>query len=204
MDPNFPAAGPRIAFVQSGFVNANSQKSEGLDFSATGRFKVSENVTFTSSVQGSYIIELSTSFPSGVVESYAGTLGNFNLTAGSGTPRWKGSWVNTIQVGAASLTASANYYGGYNLSAEDQGTVSGDCGLSSGFTPCDVSSYTTVDLTGEIEVNDKFTFYMNVLNVLDDFPPLDPVTYGAHLYNAVQGGTGIIGRSFRAGVRFKL
>lgn len=204
VDPNFPNAQPRIAFVQSGFVNANSQKSEGFDFSATGRFEVANDVTFTSSIEGSYIIELSTSFPSGGKESYAGTLGNFNLTAGSGTPRWKGSWVNTIQYGAASLTASANYYGGYNLSAEDQGGVSGDCGLSSGFTPCDVGSYTTVDLTGEVEVNDKFTFYVNVLNLLDDLPPIDHVTYGAHLYNAVQGGTGIIGRSFRAGVRFKL
>jgi iron complex outermembrane recepter protein len=204
VDPNFPNAQPRIAFVQSGFVNANSQKSEGFDFSASGRFEVANDVVFTSSIEGSYIIELSTSFPSGTKESYAGTLGNFNLTAGSGTPRWKGSWVNTIEFGPASLTASANYYGGYNLSAEDQGGVSGDCGLSSGFTPCNVGSYTTVDLTGEVEVNDKFTFYVNVLNLLDELPPIDHVTYGAHLYNAVQGGTGIIGRSFRAGVRFKL
>jgi iron complex outermembrane recepter protein len=34
-------------------------------------------------------------------------------------------------------------------------------------------------------------------------PPVDQVTYGAHLYNPVQGGNGILGRYFKAGVRAK-
>ena len=34
------------------------------------------------------------------------------------------------------------------------------------------------------------------------YPPLDNVTYGAHLYNPVQGGSGILGRYFKAGVKF--
>ncbi|WP_404828322.1 hypothetical protein [Sphingomonas parva] len=52
-------------------------------------------------------------------------------------------------------------------------------------------------------MSDNLTFYVNVLNALNDLPPIDPVTYGAHLYNAVQGGTGVLGRQFRAGARFK-
>ena len=97
------------------------------------------------------------------------------------------------------------YTDGYNLSAEDQegpGTA-GDCGLSPGYTGCDVKSFISVDMTGQVAVNDNFTFYVNVLNVFNRQAPLDPVTYGAYMYNPVQSEAGILGRSFRAGVRAK-
>lgn len=202
VDPAFAGALPRIAFVESGFVNANTIKSEGIDFTGTASFDIG-GVKWTTQADVSYILELSTTFPDGTKETYAGTLGNFNLTAGSGTPKWHGNFQTSLDFGDASLSGNVNWFGGYDLSAEDQngaGTA-GDCGLSSGYTPCRVDDYFTVDLTGNVRVNDKFTFYVNVLNLLDDLPPIDPVTYGAHLYNAVQGGTGILGRSFRAGVK---
>jgi len=41
-----------------------------------------------------------------------------------------------------------------------------------------------------------------VLNVFDKLPPVDVVTYGAINYNPVQGGLGILGRYFKAGVKF--
>ena len=203
-DPSFPNARPRIAFVESGFINANTIKSEGIDFSATANFDLAEGVSFTSAAQASLILELSTSFPDGTKEEYQGTIGNYNLTAGSGTPRWRGSWQNTLNVDDFSLTATAQYFDGYNLSAEDQGNERGDCGLSPGYVPCDVSNYITVDLTGSVKVTDRATFYVNVLNLLDELPPIDPVTYGANLYNPVQGGVGIYGRMFRAGFKIGL
>ena len=204
-DPAFANALPRIAFVESGFINANTIRSEGIDINATARFDFGP-VRFSTSVDASYIIDLSTTFPDGTTQSYEGTLGNYNLTAGSGTPEWRATWQNTIDFGEASLTATANYFDGYDLSAEDQtgpGTAN-QCGLNPGYVPCKVSDYLTVDLVGTFKVTDRASFYINVLNVLDDLPPIDPVTYGAHLYNAVQGGTGILGRSFRAGFRFGL
>ena len=161
-------------------------------------------MSFTSSAEASLILELSTEFPDGTKEEYQGTLGNFNLTAGSGTPRWRGTWQNTLEVEPFTLTATAQYFDGYDLSAEDQGGERGDCSLSPGYVPCRVDKYITVDLTGSVDINDRFTFYVNVLNLLDDLPPIDPVTYGANLYNPVQGGTGIFGRSFRAGVKIGL
>ncbi len=203
-DPAFPTARPRIAFVESGFINANTIKSEGLDFSATGNFDLGEGIRFTSAAQASLILELSTTFPDGTKEEYQGTIGNYNLTAGSGTPRWRGSWQNTLEVDAFTLSATAQYFDGYNLSAEDQGGQRGDCGLNPGYVPCDVDSYITLDLTGSVKINDRATFYVNVLNVLDDLPPIDPVTYGANLYNPVQGGVGIYGRMVRAGFKVGL
>ena len=109
--------------------------------------------------------------------------------------------MNTVEVGPFSLAATANYFGGYDVSAQDQGTGYEDCGLNDGSIPCRVKSYITVDLTGQIKVNDRFTLYGTVLNVANRYPPIDDVTYGANNYNPVQGGTGILGRYFKAGVK---
>lgn len=205
-DPAFPDAQPRVAFVQSSLINANTIKSEGIDFGVTGRFDLGPDIRLTSTLEASYIINLSTEFPDGTVESYEGTSGNFNLTAGSGTPEWHGTWQNTLEWDRLTVTATAELFGGYNLSAEDQGTISGDCGLLSTdpaqqYSDCDVDDYITVDLGASYRINDNFTLYMNVLNVFDNLPPIDPVTYGANNYNPVQGGTGIFGRSYRVGVK---
>jgi iron complex outermembrane receptor protein len=202
-DPNFPNARPRVAFVQSQLINANTIKAEGLDFSASVDVPITDGFRIQSSVEASYIINLSTEFPDGSVESYEGTIGNYNLTAGSGTPEWHGSWQTTLDFGDFDVTGTANYFGGYNLSAEDQtgpGTA-GDCGLGDVWGPCDVSEYITFDLNARIKINDQFTFYGTVNNLFDKMPPIDIATYGAHLYNPVQGGNGILGRYFRAGVR---
>ena len=201
VDPNNPNARPKIAFVESQLINANTIKSEGIDFGANAKFDFG-GVTWTSNLDASLILELSTTFPDGTKETYVDTLGNFNLTAGSGTFRWKGNWVNSFASGPFTLTGVVNYTSGYDLSAMDQGTGYGDCGLSPGYVPCRVKSYTTFDLSGSVKVNDQFTFYANVLNLLDKMPPVDAVTYGAYLYNPIQAGNGIYGRMFRAGAKF--
>lgn len=201
VDPAFPNAKPRVAFVQAQLINANTLKTSGIDFGANTTVKLSDGITWNSTLSGSYIIKLS-QIVDGVEERYDGTLGNFNLTAGNGTSKWKGYWQNSLEFNRFRVSGTVNYYGGYDLSAMDQGTDYKDCGLSSGFTPCHTKGYWTVDLSGQVKVNEKFTVYGSINNVLDDMPPLDPVTYGAHLYNAVQGGNGILGRYFRAGVKF--
>ncbi|MBB6124502.1 iron complex outermembrane receptor protein [Sphingobium subterraneum] len=205
VDPDFTTAIPRVAFVGAQFINANTQKSEGLDFAANLNLPLSDRISWTSNIEASYIIELSTTFPDGSKESYAGTLGNFNLTAGSGTPRWHANWQNTLSFDDKfTLTGTVNYFDSYKLTAEDQfgpGSRNDCSGFDIDYTPCKVRRYITLDLVGTVKVGDNFTLYANVLNVLNDLPPIDAVTYGAHLYNPIQGGTGIIGRSFRAGVK---
>lgn len=201
----FPNALPRPAFVESNLVNANTIQVEGLDFAANLALEFGA-VRWTTSAEASLILELSTTFPDGSKQEYQGTLGNYALTAGSGTPKWHGNLQSRVEVDAFALTGNLNWFGGYDLSAEDETgpDTAGDCGLSPGYVPCRVADYFTLDLTGSFRATDKFTFYVNVLNVLNDLPPVDPVTYGAHLYNPVQGGTGIFGRAFRAGVKVGL
>ena len=123
--------------------------------------------------------------------------------------RWKGSWQNTLEVGEkGSITATAYYTAGYNLSADDQG--GGRCtdpvnapGIGSGIQACNTRRFIDVDLTGQINVGKAFTFYANVINLFDAKAPLDTVTYGGYLYNPVVAEAGVIGRSFRVGGRFK-
>lgn len=200
-DTNNPTATPRIAFVEASLINANTIKTSGLDFAINASYPVSDSVTLHSSLDASYIIKLETVFPDGTVERYDGTLGNYNLTAGSGTPKWHGTWVNSVDVNNFALTGTVNYFGGYDLSAMDQGNGYKDCGLSDGSTPCRVKSYITFDLNIKAKIDDKFTIYATMLNVFDRMPPVDVVTYGATRYNPVQGGTGILGRYFKIGAK---
>jgi iron complex outermembrane receptor protein len=203
-DVNNPNAKPRIAFVQAPFINATTVKSEGIDFGASARFNLTDDIVWQTEAEASYIIELSTGFPDGSKERYDGTLGNYNLTAGSGTPKWRGTWLNSLTFADKyNLNVTMNYFGGYNFSAEDQtgpGTR-GDCSLASGALGCDVPDYLTVDLGGSVKVEDRFTLYFNVQNLFDNLPPYDDVTYGAHLYNPIQGGEGILGRYFKVGAK---
>src|SRR3546814_15586046 len=84
-------------FPYTTLVRSNTIKSEGLDFSASVDLPITNGFRISSQAEASYILKLSTTFPDGTVERYDGTLGNFNLTAGSGTPKWRGYW----QIGRA-------------------------------------------------------------------------------------------------------
>ncbi len=200
VDTNNPGARPRIAFVRSQLINADTINSSGIDFGINGAYDFGP-VKWTSNLNASYIIELSTTVD-GVKQRYEGTLGNFNLTAGSGTFEWKGNWLNTFDFGNFALTGTVNYTSGYDLSATDQGDTYKGCGRAAVYNDCHVKSYVTVDANVNFKVNDQFSFYVNALNLFDRLPPVDTVTYGAYLYNAVQGGDGIFGRQYRAGVKF--
>jgi len=211
-DVNHPTALPLVAVVGAPYINATTIKTDGFDVSINANVHFANGWSFESVADATYIRKLNTYFPDGHVEKYAGTIGNYNLTAGTGTPHWKGTWENTLNFGEkGSLTATAYYTQGYNLGAADQGTgrcvdptgENGDPGLDGGIQGCNVKKFISVDMTGSVNVGKAFTFYVNVLNVFNKRPPLDTVTYGGYLYNPVQAESGIIGRAFRAGARFK-
>ena len=196
-DPNFPNATPRVAFVQAQLINADEIRSEGLDFGVEAKFNLTDSIEWTTSLEASYILKLTTND-----ERYDGTLGNFNLTAGTGTQKLNGSWLNSFSFNDKfQFNTTVNYRGGYNLSAMDQGTGYKDCGLADGYTACDVPRYITVDIGARVKINDNFSVYGSINNLLDDMPPIDQVTYGAHMYNAVQAGNGILGRYFKMGAK---
>ncbi len=209
---------PTVAFVQSQLINANTIKTSGFDFGATYDTDLDfltdlmGLVHLTSSANATFIQSLDTEFPDGHVEHYAGTLGNFNLTAGSGTPSWRAIWQNTFTSGIFDVTGTVNFFSGYNLSAEDQGTGYRDCGFEGGTAAanggtyygnqaCRVGDAITFDMNLQARVTDQATVYFTVLNVFDDLPPVDNITYGAINYNPVQAGDMILGRYLKVGVK---
>ena len=213
-DVNTPGATPRVAFLDAPLVNANAVRTSGFDFSVTWDSDIDAvedalgvkddlgTVHLTSSAQATFIQNLDTKFADGTIERYDGTLGNNNLTAGTGTPKWRGSWQSTFTAGKYEFTSTLNWNSGYNLSAMDQGTGYRDCGLSDGSVPCRTADYFTWDINVQAHVRDDTTIYLTVNNVLGDLPPVDTIaTYGITGYNVVVGGDGILGRYLKAGIK---
>jgi iron complex outermembrane receptor protein len=115
---------PRVGLVRSQLVNANTIHFQGIDCGGTARFDLCDAVRYTISGEASLLLDLSTTFPGGRKEKYVGTLGNYNLTAGSGTPRWRANVTQTVAVqDAYRLSGTVSYVAGYSLSGEDQGGV---------------------------------------------------------------------------------
>jgi iron complex outermembrane receptor protein len=232
-DPAYVAGvGPYalLSTVQYGFINANSAKSTGVDFDLETSYNVTPWLKWTSSLEANYVIELSTTI-NGVKQNYVDSLGPYQTTSASGTPRWRGSWQNTFDFGKVSLTGVAYYTSGYSEGAADDGnTPDGQTCYTNGgvngtilnaggsfalyrdgntVVACRTKHFIDVDLTGSIKINDNFTLYGNVLNVFDVSPPYDPSTYGAGSaanagnYNPAWANAGIVGRYFRVGARVK-
>lgn len=208
-DTNNPNNTPRISTIQAHYLNAAAVRTAGWDFGVTydADLDFAENLLgfplhVMSLAQATFIQNLDTKYADGTIERYDGTLGNYNLTAGSGTMKWKGNWQSTFTSGDVEFTSTLNWTSGYNLSAMDQGTGYRDCGMSNGNTPCRVADYFTWDVNTKYKLREDTTVYFTMQNVLDAMPPVDNVTYGAQNYNPVQGGDGILGRYLKLGVKF--
>ena len=90
VQPANAASRPRVAFAQGSFINATTIETSGIDFGVRASFPITDKIKFTTSGEATYIFYLNTEFPDGHTEHYAGTLGNFNLTAGFGHPAVEG------------------------------------------------------------------------------------------------------------------
>jgi iron complex outermembrane receptor protein len=211
-DINNPGAIPRAAFVVAPNQNQNSFTTDGFDFSLSYRTVLPWwSTKFTSSLQGSYVKSFTEKLADGEVYSFAGTEGPTNPTAGSGTPRTRFNWQNSLDFGKFTVAATVYYTSGYKTTGEDAtgpGTR-GDCvddsiaAFYSDGTPyqCKIASFTTVTLNATYQVTKHIQLYVNVDDLFDKAPPIDTGTYGANNYNPVFGNAGIIGRSFKVGAK---
>ncbi|MEP7005303.1 MAG: TonB-dependent receptor, partial [Sphingomonas bacterium] len=133
----------------------------------------------------------------------------------SGSPKWRGSWQNTLDFGSASLTGTLYYTSGYNLAEVDYGGDVNDCAFNSangagapnyrlGLVPsqCFAKAQWNFDLSGQVKVADKFTLYANIMNVFNIAPVQDTAAaYSLYQYNPAWGQANIIGRYFRVGAK---
>ena len=54
-DPDYTNALPRATLISAPYANAASERSAGYDFSATGRFNITDDIRFTTSANGTYV-----------------------------------------------------------------------------------------------------------------------------------------------------
>jgi iron complex outermembrane receptor protein len=213
-DPLFPNATPLLGDVSYSYVNADAFKTSGIDLSATLRLPIAEGIRWTSSGNATYIKNLSL-IQNGNTFRFDGTLSPCNITSCSGTPKWRASWENTLDVGKASVTLTGYYTSGYSLISVDPpySGVRGDClgslgnsivTYADGATPvaCSAKKFIDFDLTANYKVNKKFTLYMNLLNVFGAHPPFDPSAgYSLYQFNPAWADQGFIGRYVRIGAK---
>ncbi|HMS20219.1 TonB-dependent siderophore receptor [uncultured Sphingorhabdus sp.] len=216
-DPAFPNALPQIGFIQSSYANQDRQTVSGLDFGANLSLPLSENISFRSSFDASYLMKYELTTDAGDVLRYDGTLSPCNITSCSGAPKWRASWQNSVDFGDTTLSLTAYYTSGYDTASIDFGGVKGDCqgnadiasstlGYVDG-TPvlCRAKPTWNADMTLTHKLNDKFTIYANVLNVFDIDAPFEPsAAYHLFQFNPAWAGPNIMGRYFRIGAKVTL
>ena len=212
-DPDHPNAMPRAGLVTINYINAASLTTDGFDLqlSATPRLpRPLQDLRWISSGTVTYVNSYNIDFPGVGTEHYAGTLGPVGITSGSGTPRWRASWLNTFIYKKLTVGVATYFTSGYKTTAEDStgpGTANNCADAQQGFAGdpqnCRVNGFWDVDLTLDYALNDRLHLYTNIYNVGDSGPPLDTGTYGSYQYNPAWAAAGILGRSFRFGVTGK-
>jgi iron complex outermembrane receptor protein len=216
VDPAFPTATPVVSIVNSPYANAAAIHTSGIDASLLFQHSFSDTVRFSSQIEATKILKFNLrpctddSDPACDTQEYAGTLGPYQLSSGAGTPDWRGNWSNSLEMGPATLTATAYYVGAYDDYSEDiTGPNTEDkcaaAGELYGEAFCRTDSFIWIDLVASYAINDHFTIYGNVLNLLDAKAPIEPANYAgaAANYNPTWHQTGAIGRAYRVGANFK-
>lgn len=211
-DPLFPTAQPRVLIINVPYVNANYAATAGVDFSATGKFNLTDDIKLTSRVEVTHLLkyDLHTATE---VQKYAGTLGPYDLSSGNGTPDWKGNWQNTLAFGDKyTLSATAYYVGSIkSVAADTNGSTdcvagnpyaTGNAAVASKF--CTIKKFINVDMNATAQIRDGVQLYASVGNVFDKKAPIAPGAYAsAPNFLTTFHYAGLIGRTFKVGVRFE-
>ncbi|WP_322964421.1 TonB-dependent receptor domain-containing protein [Sphingomonas fuzhouensis] len=206
-DPVNPNALPRLLVFDVPYVNANYMVSSGIDVQANANVQLANGVKFISRVDVTRVLRLDLVTPAGVVQKYAGTLGPYELSSGGGTPRIRGNWQNTIELGNFSLTSTTYYVGRIKQVAADGITpVNGVIDLSCSNalnSQCYISPFIYTDLNAAVRVNDQFRFFFSIQNLTNARAPLASAAYTSNPnYLSSWHYAGLVGRSFSAGANF--
>jgi iron complex outermembrane receptor protein len=208
VDPLYPNLLPRPLIINVPYVNANYMVTSGIDLSATANLRLTNNIKWTSRIEGTYLLTSNLHTSTGI-QSYAGTFGPYDLSSGNGSPRLRGNWQNTLEFGEAfSLSLTTSYVGRIKEVATDQGSLSTDCSQNlygTGDAFCYVSPFINNDLTASMKFGNGGVFSLMVKNLLDAKAPIAPAAYSsAPNFLTTWHYAGLIGREYRASVSFKM
>jgi iron complex outermembrane receptor protein len=209
VDPLFPTALPRVLIINAPFVNANYLLSTGVDLSAAGRWTVGD-FNISSKVEVTRVLKSDLHTAAGV-QKYAGTLGPYELSSGNGTPKMRGNWQTTVEYGKFSVSGTVYHVAKIKEVAADEGSLDLDCShnLYSSVTAianqfCYVKSFTYMNANIGYDLNENLHLYADVGNLFNDKAPTAPASYASSPnYLTTFHYAGLIGRTYKVGIRFK-
>ena len=204
-DPLHPTAPLRPIIIGAPYANAASLKTNGYDVNIHFGTDLWDGVHWSSNLDWTQIMAYQfTPTQGGPTVSYVGTQAPYILSSGAGTPRDKGSWMNTFTWDAFSVAGSLYYTDGMKESGVDlTGSTSCDLYPVSTGKFCHVQAFWDFDLNARYQVTDSVAVFGNIRNLFDTKPPLDVADYAGVNYNPTYAQDGIIGRFYSIGVSFK-
>ncbi|WP_318531705.1 TonB-dependent receptor [Sphingomonas parva] len=210
-DPSALNALPRLLVLNAPYVNANFDVVTGLQFTAAANVPITDELRWRSRLDLQETLKFDRHLDTGQVQHFTGTVGPADLSSGGGTPKWRGNWQNTLDLGQFSLTATTYFVGKMKGVAADQGNLDTSCtatlykDASGGNSFCKIRRFLYTDLNATFDVNENFSFYMMINNVTNARAPL----YANVLYTTQPNYLaswhipGLVGRTFRAGANFR-
>ncbi|MEO5938749.1 MAG: TonB-dependent receptor [Sphingomonas sp.] len=212
-DPVNLGALPLLGDIAASYKNADQFLARGMDFSVSARVPITDGIKWITNANASWLMRLQQTLESGAVQRYDNSLGQCGITACSGAPKWRGTWQNTLDFnGQGNVSVTAYYTSGYSQVATDSGGIYGDCQASAATQlatypngdpiQCNTKAVFYLDGHAEVKVQDRFTLYVDVKNLLDYKPAYDPNGgYGLYQFQPAWSDSLFIGRFFRVGAK---
>jgi len=202
-------------YCETGYVNAQSTITSGLDFEAHYRFdvgstKVSASATYT------HMINYNLTSPAGTTFALAGTHGPSGVSGDTGNPRDHVNASLDLERGPLNLALNTYWISGYSVLDPSVGATTCAAGLAGGgafanvdpsgipTSYCRVKSFTSTNLSMSYKFNKNVKMNASISNLFDAKAPFDGQTYGGSYipYNPALHEDGVVGRFFRLGFTF--
>ncbi len=200
--------------------NFAKEKAKGYDIEASYRLPLSQvndgwDGTLTARVLATHYLDyiIDPGLPGILVLDYAG-VNTGGQNAGNGVPAWR--WDSNITYNLDPITIGLGLRGvSGGLVSPSQIECTSGCPVSTGNNVTvdqnhvDGAMYADLSLTYKLHIGDKATtdFFLNIKNIANSDPKLVPRGPGGSNYDFTvtnQNIYDILGRVFRAGVRFKM
>ncbi|WP_229418053.1 TonB-dependent receptor [Massilia sp. Root351] len=206
-----------IAYAASGYVNAGSTTTSGVEMNLNVRHNLGEIGIVKAGLNVNHMISY-TIESNGVEYELAGTHGPSAVSGNTGNPKNRAQLTLGWEKGPTTVTTTFNWVGSYSAldpsvevtDCADAAAVSGRAYFFGTSTPanyCKIPSFLTTDLTLQYRMSKNLTLRASITNLFDKAPPIDVATYGNSgnltSYNASLHQAGAVGRFFSIGANYQ-
>ena len=213
-----------IQYVNTGYVNAQTTSTSGIEFETRYKFKLQEASSLTVGLQLSHVLKYTQTLD-GLTSELSGTHGPSIVGGNTGNPKNRAQFTLAYATGPWTVTSTTNYVGTFDVTDPSHGALTCLDGINAnntqfanGATPpdkyCKVRAFHTTNLSAKYQQSKALTFRASILNLFGAKPPVDLNTYGGTGTNGTSGQTGApynpslhqagaIGRAITVGLDYK-